>query len=90
VELTLWSLLLPSLLMLDWTTSFLSDETIINPTVQFCQIFLSDYYIWCCGDITNARCGQKEAPHYCGALTKTKPNGGNSRTSDMNVSTVES
>jgi hypothetical protein len=46
VELKLQSLQ-PSLLMLDWTTSFLSDETIINPTLHFCQIFLHYYYIWC-------------------------------------------
>jgi hypothetical protein len=31
----------------------------------------------------------KKAPHRCGALTKTKPNGGNSLTSDINDSTVE-
>jgi len=31
--------------MLDWTTSFLSDETIIKPRLKSVKLFLSKYYM---------------------------------------------
>ena len=60
--------------MLDWTTSFLSDETIIKLRSKSVKHFLEGYNIHarkCMGHYLEIEC-EKNAPHSCGASTKTR------------------
>jgi hypothetical protein len=56
--------------MLDWTTSFLSDKTILNPDFDAVKQFLMQYDMWwlLVGVATSCRCPDKKKPRIlCGA-----------------------
>ena len=67
--------------MLDWTTSFLSDKTILNPDLSAVKQFLMQYDIWWLpvGVTTSCRrLGKKKPRILVRGLTKTNLNRGNS------------